>query len=31
MISGNRQRNNMAKLEERKGFVDSTGTTGVNL
>ena len=30
MISGNKQSNNVAKLEERKAFVDTTGTKGAN-
>ena len=31
MISRNKQWNNIAKLEERKVLVDSTGTKGANL
>ena len=31
MISRNKQHSNIAKLEERKALVDSTGTKGANL
>ena len=31
VISGNKQQNNIAKLEERKAFIDSIGTKDANL